>query len=282
MAEMIRPMRQKTGTAAQWASVNPVLGAGEIGIDTTNRVRKTGDGVRTWAQLSSEYLGDTTWSVADTFNRANETTIAGPNWLMASVYGTDAYTGINGAVARRNYNATADNWADCVIHRSNSKSLAQRVQLEVVNLNAGTNLPAFSGGPPTAVVLRAPMMRMPDLTASLFYGGNYIDTWQVPAIYAGIKNSAWFVYVGCPGHRSGILATDVSQSGYCVARGTGTFTGGGFLDAQIDADNILTFKYKGAVLWSGEVPSAPTGTYTGFSPGGDASTTVRNFSASNL
>ncbi len=56
MPEVIRPMRQKTDTAARWASINPVLGNGEIGIDTTNRIRKTGDGVKTWTQLPSEWL----------------------------------------------------------------------------------------------------------------------------------------------------------------------------------------------------------------------------------
>lgn len=44
-------MRQRQGTAAQWASGNPVLAAGEFGYDTTNDIVKIGDGVKNWSSL---------------------------------------------------------------------------------------------------------------------------------------------------------------------------------------------------------------------------------------
>lgn len=44
-------MRQRQGTAAQWASANPILAAGEFGYDTTNDVVKIGDGVKNWSSL---------------------------------------------------------------------------------------------------------------------------------------------------------------------------------------------------------------------------------------
>lgn len=57
MANVIVAQRmwQRRDTAANWASLNPLLAAGEIGvvIDTDGRVRtiKIGDGVRTWTSL---------------------------------------------------------------------------------------------------------------------------------------------------------------------------------------------------------------------------------------
>ena len=36
-----------------WANNNPVLSAGEVGLDTTNRIFKVGDGVTAWNTLGS-------------------------------------------------------------------------------------------------------------------------------------------------------------------------------------------------------------------------------------
>jgi hypothetical protein len=44
-------MQQRRGTASQWASDNPVLGAGEIGFEIDNSRFKIGDGVNTWSNL---------------------------------------------------------------------------------------------------------------------------------------------------------------------------------------------------------------------------------------
>jgi hypothetical protein len=44
-------IRIKRGIASAWSSANPVLGAGELGYDTTNRVLKVGDGVTAWNSL---------------------------------------------------------------------------------------------------------------------------------------------------------------------------------------------------------------------------------------
>lgn len=42
----------RRGTSAEWAAENPVLDAGEPGLDVTNNIFKIGDGVKTWSQLS--------------------------------------------------------------------------------------------------------------------------------------------------------------------------------------------------------------------------------------
>ncbi len=46
-------MKQRQGTASQWACKNPVLAAGEFGYDTTNDVVKIGDGKTAWLSLPS-------------------------------------------------------------------------------------------------------------------------------------------------------------------------------------------------------------------------------------
>jgi hypothetical protein len=44
-------MQQKRGTASRWTSTNPVLLAGEIGVETDTNKMKVGDGVTQWNSL---------------------------------------------------------------------------------------------------------------------------------------------------------------------------------------------------------------------------------------
>jgi cold shock CspA family protein len=48
---MLTRMQQRRGTASQWASDNPILGAGEIGFEIDNSRFKIGNGVNTWTEL---------------------------------------------------------------------------------------------------------------------------------------------------------------------------------------------------------------------------------------
>ena len=43
----------RRGTAAQWSSANPILGIGELGIETDTLKIKIGNGTSTWTQLTS-------------------------------------------------------------------------------------------------------------------------------------------------------------------------------------------------------------------------------------
>jgi len=49
---MATRMQQRRGTAAQWASANPILAAAEIGFESDTGQFKMGDGVNHWADLS--------------------------------------------------------------------------------------------------------------------------------------------------------------------------------------------------------------------------------------
>lgn len=60
---MATRMQQRRGTSAEWAAANPILAAGELGIDTDTRVMKVGNGTLTWSALpvvlNNTYLGIT-------------------------------------------------------------------------------------------------------------------------------------------------------------------------------------------------------------------------------
>jgi hypothetical protein len=49
---MATRMQQRRGTAVEWTTANPILGAGEIGFETDNNQFKIGDGVNRWEDLS--------------------------------------------------------------------------------------------------------------------------------------------------------------------------------------------------------------------------------------
>lgn len=50
-------IKLRRGTAAQWASANPVLAAGEVGFETDTRKFKFGDGVATWNVIAYASAG---------------------------------------------------------------------------------------------------------------------------------------------------------------------------------------------------------------------------------
>lgn len=49
-------MQQRRGTAAEWTAVNPILAAGEIGVEIDTGIVKVGDGVTTWGNLKTPYI----------------------------------------------------------------------------------------------------------------------------------------------------------------------------------------------------------------------------------
>ena len=51
MATIPFTFQLRRGTAEQWASKNPVLRAGEPGVETDTSQFKIGDGTSTWAEL---------------------------------------------------------------------------------------------------------------------------------------------------------------------------------------------------------------------------------------
>ena len=63
----ITTIKLRRGTAAQWTSANPVLAAGEMGIETDTQRSKFGDGTLTWTALAytvgdSSGIGTIDWT----------------------------------------------------------------------------------------------------------------------------------------------------------------------------------------------------------------------------
>ena len=66
----------RRGTAAQWASANPVLAEGEAGFDTTNDEIRVGDGLTAWASLTPISGFDDTATAAAIGDPESETATA--------------------------------------------------------------------------------------------------------------------------------------------------------------------------------------------------------------
>lgn len=56
---MATQMQQRRGTAAEWATINPTLAAGEIGVETDTGIMKIGNGSTPWNTLSAPYVPKT-------------------------------------------------------------------------------------------------------------------------------------------------------------------------------------------------------------------------------
>jgi hypothetical protein len=61
-------MQQKRGTASRWTSTNPILLAGEIGVETDTNKIKIGDGTTYWNSLGYTKVDPQTISYTHTQN----------------------------------------------------------------------------------------------------------------------------------------------------------------------------------------------------------------------
>jgi hypothetical protein len=69
-------LQLRRGTAADWASVNPVLAAGEMGVETDTRKVKVGDGATSWSGL--DYIASDSPAISEIAQDAiNEALVAG-------------------------------------------------------------------------------------------------------------------------------------------------------------------------------------------------------------
>lgn len=109
---MLIQMQMRRGTTTEWSTANPVLAAGELGLDTTLNKFKVGDGTTAWNSLlyASERASLIAYSAADLtltngtgaqslFQAANDTltVAASTSYLIDSVFhvyttGTTSHT----------------------------------------------------------------------------------------------------------------------------------------------------------------------------------------------
>ena len=97
MPAVIKPRRD---TAANWASVNPTLAAGEIGYDTTNKQFKVGTGSTAWTSLPfSTETPDGAQAKADTAESDAISSAASDATTKVSTHaGLTATHGVSGAI----------------------------------------------------------------------------------------------------------------------------------------------------------------------------------------
>ena len=84
----ITTIKLRRGTAAQWSSANPVLAAGEMGIETDTQRSKFGNGTSTWSALSysvgdSSGIGTIDWT--SVLNKPTEFAPEAHTHLLADV-----------------------------------------------------------------------------------------------------------------------------------------------------------------------------------------------------
>lgn len=65
----------RRGTTAEWAAENPVLAAGEPGVDVDTGRFKVGDGVTPWEDLARDNRGDVTYLLCATGSMPGGTTL---------------------------------------------------------------------------------------------------------------------------------------------------------------------------------------------------------------
>ena len=80
-------LRFRRDTAANWASVNPILGNGEPGLETDTRKIKYGDGVTAWAGLTYLTGVASTYTYATTAVGYTDTTTTGEKIVTVTATG---------------------------------------------------------------------------------------------------------------------------------------------------------------------------------------------------
>lgn len=78
-------MLQRRGESGEWATVNPVLGAGEFGIETDTGIIKLGDGETAWQELEPAFEEPLVKTV---FGRTGQVTASSEDLTDATVIGT--------------------------------------------------------------------------------------------------------------------------------------------------------------------------------------------------
>lgn len=143
-------IKVRQGTAAQWTTANPVLSAGEIGVEVDTRLLKVGNGVTAWASLAYSAATAENVSVTDS---AGYFTAGNVETVLAEVHTAKL------AVARYNaqrYMPTAAIAQTCARSDATSNALTGlstgRLSFCLIYLPAGTinSITVMSGG--TAMV----------------------------------------------------------------------------------------------------------------------------------
>lgn len=132
MATTFASQLQRRDTAANWASANPVLGSGELGLETDTGAYKIGDGATVWNSLSyhlaprRDYVKTVTVASSAT---ATDTIILDPSSVICAIE-TDKAAWV------RVYNSAAASSADSSRARNTDPISGSGVLVEVITNGA--------------------------------------------------------------------------------------------------------------------------------------------------
>lgn len=161
----------RRGTAAQWSSANPILGTGELGIETDTLKIKIGNGTSTWTQLTS-YANVTPSQLTSEINNlinAAPSTLDTLNELAAAInndasFSTTVNNLLNGKVSKSGgdiitaatasttplaIKAAASQTADLLVWQNNSGTTFGRISSNGVLINQFNyfqNVQSLGGG----------------------------------------------------------------------------------------------------------------------------------------
>jgi hypothetical protein len=76
----------RRGTSSQWSTSNPVLGSGEPGYDTTNKIFKIGDGINAWGSLSGNVVFSNTAGITGASGVNNIVIMSSGNYSSLGSY----------------------------------------------------------------------------------------------------------------------------------------------------------------------------------------------------
>ena len=227
MANIIKPRRD---TAANWASVNPTLAAGEIGYDSTNKQFKIGTGSTAWTSLPfSTESPDGAQSKADTAESDAISSAASDATTKVSTHaGLTATHGVSGAIVGTSDTQSLTN--KTIDGNSNTLTV----------LNAQTT--ATASATVSTIVLR-------DSSANTAINQITLGADPSSAMQAVTKQYADNISAGIHAHEAVKAATTSNLSATYTA-GTSDASGGLGIGA------ILTASANGAILIDGYSASA--------------------------
>lgn len=102
-------IKLRRGTASQWTTANPVLGAGEMGVETDTNKFKFGDGATAWTSLAygvASASGSSTVEWTDVLNKPSTFTPSAHTHVISDV--TSLQTSLDGKAATVHTHAISD------------------------------------------------------------------------------------------------------------------------------------------------------------------------------
>ena len=107
---MANRLQLRRDTATNWNAVNPILADGEIGIDTTNKLFKIGNGLDAWNSLSyaSAKIDDLASALFTTYSSEKIVALLGGKADSEHTHTLEDVEGLNTALATKADTVTVD------------------------------------------------------------------------------------------------------------------------------------------------------------------------------